>query len=378
MPRKNLVRIGGVPLVVRAIRAALQAKMIDHVAVSTDDREIAEVSADAGAEIIHRPDRLSGDLVSSEETLIHAIQSLDQDFDVLALIQCTSPFIDPRDIDGTVELVVSGEAESAFTATVFHGFVWAKGKPIRGVNHDPRKRARRQDLPAEYLETGAVYAMLLGNFLKKRHRFFGRTAIYEVPPARSVQIDTWEDVEVAEYLSIGFGGPAVSSQIDAIAMDFDGVFTDNRVILSEDGVESVVFDRSDGLAIEIIRGIGIPMMVLSSEVNPVVARRCKKLGLPFRQSVQDKAGAFQAWVEELGLDLKNAAFVGNDVNDLPAMRSAGHSVAPADGHPAVLREASVVLRSFGGRGAISELAHLLQEARTRGLGFGDHQVGSRS
>ena len=132
--------------------------------VSTDDAGIAEVAAAAGAIVIERPAELATDQATSESALIHVLDTLrsasQPDPDICVLIQCTSPFIDPSDIRGTVELVRSGEADSAFTAAESHVFLWIDHPDgATAVNHNPAARLRRQDRETEYRETGAVYAM---------------------------------------------------------------------------------------------------------------------------------------------------------------------------------------------------------------------------
>ncbi|CAB4937537.1 MAG: HAD hydrolase family protein [Actinobacteria bacterium] len=144
--------------------------------------------------------------------------------------------------------------------------------------------------------------------------------------------------------------------VSAIVFDFDGVFTDNRVLTLQDGTEAVFCSRSDGMGIEMLRGVGMPMVVISKERNPVTTARCNKLGLEVVQGVDDKVPAMTAWLAERNLDLANTMYVGNDVNDLPCMRLVGCAVAVADAHHAVLAEADVVLPERGGNGALRFLA----------------------
>ena len=145
-------------------------------------------------------------------------------------------------------------------------------------------------------------------------------------------------------------------RISAVVFDFDGVFTDNRVLTLQDGTEAVFCSRSDGMGVEMLREAGIPMVVISKECNPVTTARCTKLGLDVVQGVDDKVPAMTAWLAERNLDLTDTIYVGNDVNDLPCMRLVGCAVAVADSHPSVLAEADVVLPEPGGNGAVRFLA----------------------
>lgn len=160
-----------------------------------------------------------------------------------------------------------------------------------------------------------------------------------------------------------FPAPA---DLDAIVYDFDGVLTDNRVLVRQDGLESVSCNRADGLGVGLIKRLGVPQIVLSTEANPVVAARAAKLGLPVVQDCKDKAAAVAKLCAERGWDPARVLFVGNDLNDLDAMRAVGYSLAPADAHPRVLREASFVTRAPGGAGVARELAGLLSGPDAQG------------
>jgi N-acylneuraminate cytidylyltransferase len=143
-------------------------------------------------------------------------------------------------------------------------------------------------------------------------------------------------------------------------MDFDGVFTDNRVIVDQNGVESVCADRSDGLGFGLLKAqTPVECLIISKERNPVVAQRAAKLGIPVLQAVDDKATALKHAMRERNLAQEETIFVGNDVNDLPTLDIAGYFVAPADSHSEVLRRADLVLKNKGGRGALRELCDKL-------------------
>lgn len=140
-----------------------------------------------------------------------------------------------------------------------------------------------------------------------------------------------------------------------IVYDFDGVMTDNRVLLRDDGMESVVVNRADGLAIGILRSWGIRQMILSQEQNKVVTVRAKKLQIPCLRGVTDKKLALVRYCQKEGLSLKNVVYVGNDLNDLDAMNVVGHPVCPADAYAEVKMVAEIVLDVPGGAGVARDL-----------------------
>lgn len=368
IPHKNIRLVAGKPLVAWTIEAARNARHPLRVVVSTDSPEIREVARAFGAEVIDRPAEISGDHVSSEIALLHALDFLSAAEgyrpDLVVFLQCTSPLTLPEDIDGTIDTLLREEADSALAVTRFHGFLWRmdeSGDAV-GINHDKRIRLRRQDREEQFLETGAVYAMRTAGFLKAKHRFFGRTACYVMPASRVLEIDEPDDLERADVLLRQRGARSVVSfaaHVEGLALDFDGVFTDNRVYVSGDGTELVVCHRGDGLGLAELRARGVPIVVISSESNPVVRVRTQKLGLECIQVSGDKAEALRRWAAENHRNLNNVVYIGNDINDIPCLKLAGFPVVPADAHPAVKPYARFVLRQSGGWGAIREMCDLI-------------------
>lgn len=151
----------------------------------------------------------------------------------------------------------------------------------------------------------------------------------------------------------------VPQKVELVVFDFDGVFTDNKVFINQDGVESVICDRGDGLGIQMLKEAGIPMLILSTETNPVVLARAKKMAIPVEFGCQKKENFLENYLKENGINLENTIYVGNDLNDLVAMRLVGYSVAPSDSHTRVLKEATLVLKNKGGHGAVREFIEYL-------------------
>jgi N-acylneuraminate cytidylyltransferase len=365
VPGKNLRRVAGRSLVARAVDAARAAPSIDRVFVSTDDAAIAREAREAGAEIIDRPAGIADDTASSEAAILNALTQLDFEPEVVAFIQATSPFIDPRDLEAAVCRVLDAREDVVFAATESHAFLWSLAAAgAVGTNHDHAVRQRRQDRDAQFQETGAFYVMRTSGFLASGHRFFGRVGIQEVDPSRALEIDTLRDLEVAALLAELFR-ESPDIDVDAVITDFDGVHTDDTVHVDSDGREFVTVSRSDGAGVAALRRAGIPVLILSRETNPVVAARARKLGVDVMHGVDDKATALAAWAANAGVPLDRLAYLGNDVNDLPAMSLVGWPVAVADANPAVLAAARFVLERRGGAGAVRELADVILRASSR-------------
>lgn len=153
-------------------------------------------------------------------------------------------------------------------------------------------------------------------------------------------------------------------QVELLVFDFDGVFTDNSVWINQDGVESVRCSRADGLGLARLRALGLPMFVVSTEVNPVVSVRAAKLQLSCEQAVTDKGQAVAELCDRLSIDSANTCFLGNDINDIPAFEQVGFPVAVADAYPEVDDWVVYRTRRAGGYGAVRELCDLIHRAKT--------------
>ncbi|MFF7156585.1 cytidylyltransferase domain-containing protein [Streptomyces sp. NPDC008139] len=396
VPGKNLAPVGGVPLVARAVAACVEAGRVTAVVVSTDDPSIAEVARAAGAEVVLRPAAIAGDTATSEAAVLHAMDAHEAmsgaATDVVLLVQCTSPFITAEEVDGVAAAVLDGGADTAHTVAPFHGFIWreaadavtgrtaavtapAETAPAEtapasavtapaaggavGVNHDKSTRPRRQDRPQDLLETGTAYAMRADGFRAANHRFFGRTALVRTDPARVLEIDEPADLERARALAPLLDPRTTTpgwGDVDAVVLDFDGTQTDDRVLIDADGHESVTVHRGDGLGVAALRRAGMPVLILSTETNPVVAARARKLKVPVLHGIDRKDLALKQWCEENGIAPERVLYAGNDVNDLPCFGLVGWPVAVAGAHDVVRASARAITTAQGGHGAIREIA----------------------
>lgn len=150
-------------------------------------------------------------------------------------------------------------------------------------------------------------------------------------------------------------------QIRLIAFDFDGVFTDNMVYVFEDGREAVRCTRADGLGLNKLTPLGIHSVIISTETNPVVSARARKLNIRCIQGVDDKRAALDSILGEYDLTLAQAAFVGNDVNDLPCLSAVVLPIVVRDAHPDILPYARYRTKTRGGYGAVREVCDLFAQ-----------------
>jgi len=143
--------------------------------------------------------------------------------------------------------------------------------------------------------------------------------------------------------------------IQLIVYDFDGVFTDNKVLVFEDGKEAVFCNRADGLAIQKIKELGIPQIILSTEENQVVKARAKKLNIEVVHGITDKKIVLIDYCKKKNYDLKKVLYIGNDLNDLEVMKSVGYPIAPIDAVKEIKKIAKIITKARGGKGVIREL-----------------------
>lgn len=384
IPRKNVKEFAGHPLIAFSIAAGQQARSVSRVIVSTDDEEIADVARRYGAEVpFMRPDEFAQDQTPDLPVFKHALEWLHKHEgyqpDIVIQLRPTSPIRPKTCVDSAVAILNDHKKADSVRGVVLAGqnpykmwHIKKKGilEPILTVKgiKEPYN-APRQDLPLVYWQTGHIDAIRPQTILEKNS--MTGDAIYPliIDPMYTVDIDTLVDWRNAEQLvrdgCLEMVVPAVEKRklperLSLLLLDFDGVMTDDRVWVDEDGREMVAANRGDGMGLEQVRKkLNIPVMVISKERNPVVARRCEKLHLVYEQGIDDKASIIERILAEKGIPAEETAYIGNDINDLACFQHVGFSVAPADAHESVRRAADLVLQRSGGHGAVREFCDLI-------------------
>lgn len=373
---KNVRPVGGRPLLAHTIEHARSTPEITRVVVTTDDPAIGRVACQYGAEVIERPAAISGDTATSESALVHALEQLRAKEgyvpDLVVFLQATSPLRRPDDISRAIRTLIDEGADSLFSGCAVHGFVWRRERDDttwHSFSYDFAHRPRRQDAPEDIVENGSIYVFRPAVLEQYGNRLGGKIAAYLMDPVDSFQVDAPSDLDLMERLLAVRRDPMATESLAAVrllVLDFDGVMTDNAVLVSDSGTEAVRCSRSDGLGLARLRDAGVDVLVLSTESNPVVTARCRKLGLDCVQGCGDKRGVLERIAAERGLAASHIAYVGNDVNDLGCLRWAGVPVAVADAWPDVRAVARLVTTRPGGAGAVREVADWILAARTAG------------
>jgi len=385
IPRKNIRSFAGYPLIAWSIAAAKQSSLVTRIIVSTDDEEIAAVAREWGAETpFLRPAELAQDKTTDLPVFEHALKWLEDVEgyrpDILLQLRPTSPIRPRTMLDDAINILLDHDdadcvrgvvpaAQNPFKMWRFNG----ERKPLKSLLEvegiaEPYN-APRQILPPTYWQTGHIDAIRVSTIADK-HSLTG-DVIYPllIDPKYTVDIDTlpdWEKYEALVYSGLEMVSPGkqrkpMPETVKLIICDFDGVITDNHVITDQDGKESVIASRSDSMHIKTLRQQGIELMILSSEPNPVVLARAKKMGIEaiHNLGMENKGQAMREVLEQKNIKAEEVIYLGNDLNDLPCFEIAGWSVAVADAYPEVVRAADHVLTKNGGHGAVRELCEIV-------------------
>jgi YrbI family 3-deoxy-D-manno-octulosonate 8-phosphate phosphatase len=393
IPRKNIRDFAGYPLIAWSIAAARQSELVTRTIVSTDDEEIAAVARSLGAETpFLRPAEFAQDQTTDLPVFEHALQWLAENEDyrpgVVIQLRPTSP-IRPRDcVDAAIRILLAHPEADCVRGVVAAGQNPYKMWRLPAGEEAPMQNlldvegiaepynAPRQILPLVYWQTGHIDAIRTRTILEKKS--MSGDVIYPliIDPRYTVDLDNLSDWVRYEWM-VRFGGldfvspgpkrRAMPEKMDLLVLDFDGVVTDNRVWVDENGREMVAAYRGDSLIMGRLKQAGVQVVILSSEVNPVVAARARKMGVEAISGVHihEKGAVLAQLLAERKIDAAHVVYVGNDINDLPCFELAGWSVAVADAQPEVLHAADFVLKMSGGHGAVRELCDMILDNLAR-------------
>ena len=204
VPRKNVRLLANQPLIAYSIQDALEAEGVNQVYVSTDDKNIIEISQNYGAQIIHRPVELANDTASSESALIHALTAIETaggNPELVVFLQCTSPLRTGSDIDRAIQQLWDENADSLLSVSPTHRFLWRHFNGVaQSINYDYQNRPRRQDMNPQYVENGSIYIFKPWVLKDLGNRLGGKISLYVMSEEQSWEIDTLADFEYVEFL----------------------------------------------------------------------------------------------------------------------------------------------------------------------------------
>lgn len=387
IPRKNIRNFAGYPLIAYSIAAGLQSELVTRVIVSTDDEEIACVAREFGAKTpFLRPAELAQDQSTDLPLFEQALQWLRENEgyvpDAVVQLRPTSPIRPVSLVDDAVRMLLDTP-----DADCVRGVVSAGQNPYKMWQIDPDSgrmspllkvegiaepyNAPRQALPAAYWQTGHIDAIRTRTILEK-HSLTGDVILPLIIDSRyTVDIDTlsdWARYESVVYsanlamVTPGNRRRPLPDDIRLLVLDFDGVVTDNHVYVDDEGKEMVMAYRSDSIGVQALQKAGIQVIVLSSEMNPVVTARCRKMGISAVQGVLDKPVILQEYLHQQMIKNEQVVYLGNDINDTPCFPLVGCAVVVADAQPEAIRQADRVLTRKGGFGAVREMCDIILQS----------------
>ena len=201
--KKNLQKLNNYPLLVRAAKKIKKSKHKLDLFISTESKLIMSVCNKFKIQYIKRPKNLAKNTTSTIKVLLHALRFLSKKgkkYDILASVQCTSPFFDIKRFDEGIKLIINKKADTAFTASKFYGFLWEFNKSnfAKPINHNENKRLRRQDKKIEFSEDGAIKITKVKLFLKNKSLFNGKIKIVETPVENTLDINEKIDLKIAK------------------------------------------------------------------------------------------------------------------------------------------------------------------------------------
>ena len=363
IPRKNIQKLRGKPLIAYSILQSLNSKYVDRTIVSTEDDEISKISQVYGAEIITRPNELAEDTTPTDPVILHALDHLVKENyqpDYVVLLQPTSPIRRNDDIDSAIKLLISSSGDSLLSVRENDSFLWTqKGESI---NYDYLNRPRRQDKDWEFVENGSIYITKRETLVNMKNRLGGKIILYLMPHWASYEIDTMFDFKIIEYI-MNLKLPVLYDDlkhIKLVVFDVDGTFTDGTVILNSNGIESLRFSRIDGKGIELLRNSNIKTAVISSEDTDIIKNRMNKLKIDeVFVGIKNKLKIYEKIKNKYHLSDDEIVYCGDDINDIEVIQKVGFSACPSNAIVEIKNNCSYISPYSGGNGFIRDICNII-------------------
>lgn len=368
IPLKNIKEIAGKPLVYWTAKAANDCKSIDKVFIATDSIEIKEVVEEFGLQkvcVIGRSDDTASDTASTETVMIEF--SSQYEYDNIVLIQATSPLLTSEDIERGFRIFAEKNTDSVLSVVRQKRFHWKMDENGMAIptNYDYLSRPRRQEFEGYMVENGAFYITSREAFEISRSRISGNIRICEMDEMTYFEIDEPSDWIIIEELlkrrnrTVEGKYSLHNMKVPKIKMfltDCDGCLTDGGMYYTENGDEVKKFNTLDGMGFKMLKERGILTGIITGEKRELNYRRAKKLGVDiYEEGIQDKLRVVKELCNKYNIDVKNVAYVGDDINDLEVVKTVGFGCSVANGMDEVKSVAAYVSNVNGGSGAVREI-----------------------
>lgn len=370
IPGKNKKKLLGRALYQWTLGEAIFSDL-DKIYVFTDDEEILsqiknEYNWTEKVECMMRSPESSTDTATTEVAMIEFANNINYNFDLICLIQATSPLLRSSDINIALSKVIDQNYDSVLTVAEQKRFFWTKdGSP---KNYDFLNRPRRQDFQADYVENGAFYAAKKKVFMENKNRIGGNIALSVMPEESLFEIDEPSDWIIVEKLleKVIRTQKEYGKKIKAMVFDVDGVFTDSKVAVGDHSELFKTFSLRDGMGFELLRQNQILPIVMTSEDSPIVARRMNKLKIgELHLGVKDKYSRLTNVLQQVGISRSEVAYIGDDINDLSNILSVGWGITPLDGAMELKNAADITMTNIGGNKVVREAIEFIIKHNTR-------------
>lgn len=407
IPLKNIKIINGKPLVYWTVLACCECAYIDKVYVATDSEEIKKVVEDFCIEdrekfkrvyVIGRSAETANDTASTESAMLEFANNYK--FDNIVLVQATSPMLRGEDLDEGFRVYSIEGTDSVLSVVPQKRFTWKIDDENIAYpeNYDVYNRPRRQDFEEYYVENGAFYICRRRDLLNTKNRVSGNIRIARMSEDTFYEIDEPSDWIVVEALmkkreerekqlkeeakknsllpviednknsntenelEANTDTAAEISKYKMFLTDCDGCLTDGGMYYSEKGDELKKFNTKDGMGLKLLREAGIITGIVTSENMNLNRRRSEKLKIDvLAQGCTDKANCINRLCKEYNITPEEIVYVGDDVNDIPAMEIVGLACCPADANAKIKNMAGYVAKAKGGEGVIREIVDMLMQ-----------------
>ena len=378
IPGKNVRPLAGKPLFAWSLQAAIDSGCFDEIWVGTDDAAIRAAVEARFAGQVHLFERSLAtctDGASTESAMLEFASEVA--FDVICLVQATSPMTLAADFAAARDQFLSCNADSLLSATPTKRFFWTPtGEPL---NYDPAQRPRRQDFAGSLIENGAFYFTRREVLEKESCRLGGSITVFEMPAESVLEIDEPDDWERAAAMlerRQRQDHTKRMSAIQALIIDVDGTLTDGGMYYGPDGEALKKFNTRDAMGLQRIRQAGIRLCVMTQEQSEAVHARMRKLKIDnYHPGVTDKLTRLRQVAQDWELPLEAIAYMGDDLNDLPCLSTVGYAFCPQDAVPEIRAVADYVTGHCAGSGAVREVCDLLLSRTLLGIKFSDQADG---
>ena len=370
---KNKKRMLGRPLFSWVLGEAIFSNL-DEIYIFTDDEEIidyvsSEYSWAKKVNVLKRSPESATDTASTEYALIEFTKKINHNYDLLMLLQATSPLATRYDINNAIDMLLDNDYDSILSVVENKRFFWNEnGTPL---NYDYNQRPRRQDFKGVLVENGAIYLTTKKQFKKSGIRIGGKIGLLKMKEDTLYEIDEPEDWEIIEKLLKNRlkRNKRNISKIKTVVLDVDGIFTDAKVYYNEGGEHLKKFSLRDGMGLSLLKENNIDIIVMTSENSDIVKVRMNKLKINnFYMGVKDKYLKLESIIKEKNIAKNEIAYLGDDINDWANIISCGWGICPIDATKEIKNDADIILPRKSGEHFIREAINFILKYNERFVG----------